>query len=337
MDYHKQQDKLNNEKAEAILNGLPEFVSDYFLSLSNRSASSRTILEYAYEIRSFFEYLSNKFVMPIETISPYILETVRPIEIERYLSLKSHQGNTLSENARARKLSALRSFFNYYLKTKEIATNPCLLVDMTKKHKKEVQYLEQDEIKSLLNAAKNGTGLTKKELAFHEKTRLRDIAILSTLVGTGLRISELVGLNIADFDKKNAALHIIRKGGDVDEVYFGEAIERALEEYLDCGRELFHPADGEDALFLSIQGGRMSVRAMEKLVKKYAMAVNLPSATHPHTLRASFATNLADNGADVYTIKEALHHASLETSKHYVGGSKERKRKAARISDELFE
>lgn len=334
--YRKQTDQINNEKTKEILNELPDFVQDFFTSMIVNSKSSRTILEYAYEIKCFLIYVSEKTNTPIKDISEKNIEELTASFIERYLGELSKSQNTLSENTRARKLSALRSFYGYYYKNKRISSNPCQLVDMTKKHKKDVEALSRDEIAALIEVVENGYGLTEKEMTYYEKTKLRDKAIIYVLTGTGMRVSELCGLDILDYDYDNACLNIIRKGGNFDKVFVGETVEEVLLEYLEHGRDILKPYQNETALFVSLQGKRMSVRSVEKMVKKYAILANLPSSTHAHTLRASFATSLYEETGDVYMIKEALNHSSLETSKHYIGGSTERKRKAARISNNFF-
>ncbi|MCR5144742.1 MAG: tyrosine-type recombinase/integrase [Lachnospiraceae bacterium] len=335
--YRDLQDQRNNLKIQEILNKLPKFASYFFESMKITNKSSRTQLEYAYEINAFLHYIADNSRKDVCELSEKDLETVTPLEIQGYLAKPTKTGNTLSENATARKLSALRSFYKYYNKTKQMQSNPSMLVDMTTKHNREVNALTRDEINALINTIKNGISLSKKERQYYEKTRLRDLAIIYILAGTGIRVSELCGLNITDYDKGNACLHITRKGGNEDKVYFGESVEKAIDEYLLLGRPLLKPLSEETALFISLQQSRMSVRSIEKMIKKYAILANLPSSTHTHTLRASYATALYEETGDVYMIKEALNHSSLETSKHYIAGASKRKRKASKISNDILE
>lgn len=144
---------------------------------------------------------------------------------------------------------------------------------MPKLHEKEIVRLDPNEVAVLLDQVEDGSKLTKNQLRFHEKTKIRDLAPLTLLLGTGIRVSECVGLNIQDVDFDNMGIKVRRKGGYEDVVYFGEEVESALLAYLEERKHIVPLSGHEEALFLSIQDRRITVRAVEKLVKKYASLV----------------------------------------------------------------
>ena len=162
-----------------------------------------------------------------------------------------------------------------------------------------------------------------------DKTRIRDLAILTLLLGTGIRVSECVGLNINDLDFNNARMKITRKGGYESFVYFSDEVQESLENYLDI-RELQHPLEGhEDALFLSIQYKRMSVRSIELLVKKYASSSVALKKITPHKLRSTYGTSLYQETGDIYLVADVLGHKDVNTTrKHYAAIEEERRRYA---------
>ena len=170
-------------------------------------------------------------------------------------------------------MSALRSLYNYFYQSEKITKNPTALVRTPKLHEKEIIRLEPNEVATLLDQVEAGEKLTPKEQVYHEKTKIRDVALLTLLLGTGIRVSECVGIDLKDLDFEVNGIRILRKGGKEAIVYFGDEVEEALLDYLD-ERDHMIPCTGhEDALFLSLQMKRLSVRSVEKLVKKYASRV----------------------------------------------------------------
>ncbi len=211
-----------------------------------------------------------------------------------------------------------------------IEKNPAVLVPLPKLHEKEIIRLDADEVAILLDQVEDGTGLTKAQQRFHKVTKTRDVAILTLLLGTGIRVSECVGLDIGDVDFKNNGIKIRRKGGYEAIIYFGEEVENALQDYID---ERFHiiPQSGhENALFLSIQNRRISVRAVENMVKKYSSTVTSLKKITPHKLRSTYGTSLYRETGDIYLVADVLGHKDVNTTKkHYAALEDERRRYAA--------
>ena len=266
------------------------------------------------------------------------LERLEPVDIEEYQEyLKVYENDekkqiTNTEKGLARKMSALRSFYGYFFKHQIISKNPTLLVDMPKQHEKAIVRLDTDEVAMLLDYVDHGgDNLTGQRKAYYEKTKNRDLAILTLLLGTGIRVSECVGLDIQDVDFKNNGVKVTRKGGNEMVVYFGEEVENALKTYLYTTRKAVVPLPGhENALFLSTQRKRMGVQAVENMVKKYAKEVTPNKKITPHKLRSTYGTSLYKETGDIYLVADVLGHKDVNTTrKHYAAIDENRRRQAA--------
>ena len=339
-NYHDEQNKQNILKMRTVLESLPDFCKAFFYGIEEYT-STRTRLAYAYDIRLFFEYLHDTNAlcgkMDIKEYPLSLLDDIKRIDIEeylRYMSLYQKDGKDISneERGKARKLASLRSFYNYYFQNELISTNPAALVPLPKQHEKEIIRLEPNEVAILLDQVEDGTKLTKKELEYHKKTKLRDVALLTLLLGTGIRVSECVGLDISDLDFEVNGIKIRRKGGYEAVIYFGDEVETALLDYLEERNHMI-PAEGhEKALFLSLQNRRMAVRSVENLVKKYSSRVTTLKKITPHKLRSTYGTALYQESGDIYLVADVLGHKDVNTTrKHYAAQADERRRKAARM------
>ena len=238
--------------------------------LWNRNHRHVPVLTMLIDIRVFFHFLMENNPVyknyTIDRFTPQDLENLEPVDIEEYLEyLKVYKRDedgeliTNGEKGLARKMSALRSFYGYYFKHRIIQKNPTLLVDMPKLHDKAIIRLDTDEVALLLDFVESaGEHLTGQALNYYKKTRDRDIAILTLLLGTGIRVSECVGLDIKDVDFKNNGIMVTRKGGNQMVVYFGDEVAEALKNYMAGDREAATPLPGhEQALFLSTQRKRI--------------------------------------------------------------------------------
>ncbi len=338
-NYHDEQAKQNILKMRAVLETLPPFCKSFFRGIEEYT-SARTRLAYAYDIRLFFEYMhENNAVCAKTEIKDYpisLLDQITRLDIEEYLeymTLYAKDGKEISndERGKARKLAALRSFYNYFYQNEMISSNPASLVPLPKLHEKEIIRLEPNEVAILLDQVEDGTKLTKKELEYHKKTKVRDVALLTLLLGTGIRVSECVGLDIKDVNFEVGGIKVRRKGGYEAVIYFGEEVETALLDYLEQ-REQIIPTEGhEDALFLSLQNRRLAVRSVENLVKKYASRVTTLKKITPHKLRSTYGTALYQETGDIYLVADVLGHSDVNTTrKHYAAQADERRRRAAK-------
>lgn len=350
MDYVEQINLENKRKLQQLLKELPKFCSDFFRYLDTRNTSSRTRLSYAYDMRLFFEFIrENNPVygkMDMHDIPLKVLDEMTPVDIEEYLSYLSYyekesgQAVTNGEKGKSRKLSAIRTMYNYYFKKEFIKTNAPSMIETPKKHKENIIRLDKDEVAELIATVENGSSLTARQLAAHQKTKYRDIAILTLLLGTGIRVSECVGLDVSDVSFKNNGMRVVRKGGNESTVYFGEEVADALLDYLEMERPLLAEKalpDQENAFFLSLKYSRLTTRAVEKLVKKYTQAANINKKITPHKLRSTYGTNLYKETGDIYLVADALGHKSVETTRqHYAAIDDDRRRLAGKFSGSIF-
>lgn len=337
-NYHDDQNKQNILKMRAVLKTLPSYCRTFFLGIEDYT-SARTRLAYAYDLRLFFEFLHEQNAicakLDIKDIPFELLDELTHLDIEEYLeylTLYRRDGRDITndERGKSRKLASLRSFYNYFYKAEMLKNNPAALVSMPKLHEKEIIRLEPNEVAVLLDQVEDGSKLTKKELEYHKKTKIRDVALLTLLLGTGIRVSECVGLDMQDVDFDVCGIKIRRKGGYEAIVYFGEEVETALLDYLE-ERDRIIPVEGhENALFLSLQNRRMTVRAVEKLVKKYTSRVTTLKKITPHKLRSTYGTTLYQETGDIYLVADVLGHKDVNTTrKHYAAQQDANRRRAA--------
>lgn len=338
--YHEQTDVENTLRLRDVLKTLPPFCRDFFRAIEPRT-TTKTRISYAYDIRIFFQFLLEQNPAfrdwSIDAFTVDVLDQITAVDLEEYEEyLKVYQAGdkteTNGERGLKRKMSSLRSFYAYYFKREMIHTNPTVLVDVPKIHQKSIIRLEADEVALLLDYIEHGgDDLTGQKKVYYEKTKDRDLALVTLLLGTGVRVSELVGLNIGDVDFKNNGIRILRKGGNEMIVYFGTEVEQALKDYLEISRTAITPVAGhEEALFLSGQRKRISVDAVEKMVKKYASAISVKTIT-PHKLRSTYGTALYRETGDIYLVADVLGHSDVNTTKkHYAKLSDERRRSASK-------
>ena len=327
---------------------MPRFARAYFRAVE-ATTSTRTRIAYAYDIRTFFRFLQDQNPIfakaDINDWTLDMLDKLQASDIEEYQEFlkvyeigKDMTGATREvsmvtngEKGLKRKMSAIRSFFAYYYKRQMIKNNPTVLVDMPKLHEKAIVRLDDDETAALLDYIEHGGDrLTGQKKLYYEKTKLRDLAIVTLLLGTGIRVSECVGLDIQDVDFRNGRIKVIRKGGSEMYVYFGEEVEKALLDYLEI-REGITPMPGhENALFYSTQRKRMGVQAVENMVKKYAREITTTKKITPHKLRSTYGTSLYRETGDIYLVAEVLGHKDVNTTrKHYAAMDEDRRRRAA--------
>lgn len=339
--YYQQKDIENIKKLREMMKALPPFCTEFFRGIEPRT-STRTRIAYAYDLSVFFDFLKkeNPVFAKMERMDFKLeqLDQITVTDLEEYMEYLKYRFNEQNheimnqERGIMRKMSSLKSFYNYFFRTEKLTTNPAALVRLPKLHEKEIIRLDVDEVALLLDAVEQGEGLTEKQKAFHKRTRLRDLALLTLLLGTGIRVSECVGLDINDIDFKNGGIHIHRKGGKEVTVYFGSEVENALQDYLDERFGIIPEEGSEQALFLSMQRKRMNVRSVENLVKKYAHIVTPLKKITPHKLRSTYGTNLYRETGDIYLVADVLGHSDVNTTKkHYAALEDERRRSARNV------
>ena len=224
---------------------------------------------------------------------------------------------------------------DYFFKKELLTKNVAMQVDMPKIHEKAIIHLEPDEVAIFLDSLESyEKELTGRKKDFFLKTKVRDIAIVTLFLGTGIRVSECVGLDLNDVNFRENSIRIIRKGGNEAVLYFGEEVEKALLDYIEGPRAQIAqqalPGE-ENALFFSLQKKRISVHAVENLVEKYAREFVPQKKITPHKLRSTFGTALYQETEDIYLVADVLGHSDVGTTrKHYAAIKDQNRRKAAR-------
>lgn len=340
--YNEQVDIENIKKLRTMLSELPAFFKDFFRGIEPRT-QSRTQIAYAYDIKIFLQFLLEenpsikKSYKSVTEIPISVLESLTVTDIEEYmeyLKYRDTDGKKISnkENAIKRKISTLKSVFKYFYRTEKLRENIMERVQLPKLHSKEIIRLDIDEVAMMIDEAERGEGLSDRQRAYHGKTKVRDVALLSLLLGTGIRVSECVGLDISDVDFKNNGILIHRKGGKEVTVYFSDEVKEALQNYYDERVLILEESGHEGAFFLSMQNKRLSVRSVENLVKKYAKIISPLKKITPHKLRSTYGTNLYKETGDIYLVADVLGHSDVNTTKkHYAAIEDDRRRSARNV------
>lgn len=407
IEYRKDLKDKNLQLTEGVLSTLPEFMSD-FIRDNEVSKSDNTLLSYSRDIQSFFSYLvlhDERFLgKEIEFIAITDLEQLNALDIKAYERNLS-KADGLTNTTIKRKLSSIASLYKYLVTYKGCSQNPLQNYQYPKSETHAITYLNSEQTKTLLDGVmsnskklvsqqtgkftKDGTPITElvpiemshEEAIAKEKTVLRDVAIILLFLGTGLRISELVGIDLSDIDFDDNCVTVLRKGKgmSLEKVYFGQEVAQALKLYVDgmhlpmdivqkypesflsyctinaykpdlldlavsdfarndeefirdveqiCyiirnfGRSNFNPKRGEDALFLSSRGKRISVRMVELIIKEkvltYLPDMRDKEKISPHKLRSTAATRLLSQTDDIILVSKQLGHSSpAVTAKHY--------------------
>jgi len=347
-NYYKERDEQNRKRFMGVLAELPEFCEEFFLGIKQQT-SGLTRLNYAYDLKTFIQFLTSGTVREFRGrgIADFIvsdLNFVTVTHLEKYLEFleyhKSGDGEkklSCGERAKARKLACVKTMFKYFFNKEKLSSNQSAKLRLPKIHDRDIIRLEVDEVVRLLDQAETDAALTDRQKAYHNITKKRDLAMLTLFLGTGIRISECVGLNIRDVDFNINGFNVTRKGGGSTTLYFSDEVAGALRDYLaeraDADaeyRKKDQKYEPDPALFLSLHGGRIGVRAVQELVKKYARIISPLKKITPHKLRSTYGTSLYRETRDIYVVADVLGHADVNTTKkHYAAISDDVRKEAA--------
>ncbi len=339
-NFYLDRNRNNMKKLNEMLAELPSFCSIFFIGTQD-TTTPLTRINYAIDLKTFFVYLttyeSDFMGKNIKDITINDIDTITSQTIERYMAYLSYYDKengvviTNGERGKLRKLSSLRAFFKYFFNKDMLKANVASKVKSPKLHEKPIIRLEPEETQELMYYCDTLNGFSNHQKKYNEKFKLRDNAIISLFLTTGIRVSECVGLNVDDFNFSLNSFRVTRKGGNQVILYFGEETAKILQEYLKYRESLNVPKE-ERAMFLSSQGKRMMVRAMEYLVKKYAKAATPLKNITPHKLRSTYGTNLYKETKDIYIVAEVLGHKDVNTTKkHYAAISDDVRRSVAGV------
>ena len=343
--YHKQVAREETKRLRDVTDDLPPYVKEYFRSISE-TTQPRTRTAYAYNIKLFFEWLidqnpSLSGLSPKE-ISLDTLNRLTASDFEEYLdylSLYTKNGREYTNDAPAkkRKLVALRAFFRFLYQSDKLDQNVTEKVKTPKIHEKNIIRMESNEVADFLDTVEYGERLTKGQLRFHEKNKLRDLAILTLMLSTGIRVSECVGINIDDVDFDRTSIRVVRKGGNEDVVYFSDEAAEVLLEYMEERKKIDAVKGSEDALFLSSHRSRITQRNVEYMVKKYSRISTPLKKITPHKLRSTYGTALYQETGDIYLVASVLGHKDVNTTRKHYAALDDHKKWRARNDVQLRE
>lgn len=334
LSFYQKRDMKNREKMAKYTERLPEYCLNFFIGIENNT-SSLTRYNYAMDLYVFYNYISKYlFKKQTDEISLDDIDKIKALNIEQYLSYLSYyqldgKDYKNDERGKARKLASLRSFFKYLFNHDMISANVASKIETPKLHNKEIVRLERDEVSKLMNVVENPADFSKRQREYNKNTFERDNAIITLFLGTGIRISELVGLNIDSFDFNQNAFIVTRKGGNRTVLYFSQEVAMALKTWLEK-RATIGLEEKEKAMFISLQNKRISIRAVENLVKKFAKQASPLKKISPHKLRSTFGTNLYKETRDIYIVADVLGHKDVNTTKkHYAAISEDMRKSVA--------
>jgi integrase/recombinase XerC len=261
-----------------------------------KNSSPLTIQHYANDILQFTRYLKQQQIEDFAAVS--------------YLNVRSYLAALMSEEyakrSVSRKISALRSFYLHLVREGLVQTSPFTYIKTPKLEKKLPQFLYIEEMEQLLQAP----DLT-------DPLGIRDQAIFETLYASGIRVSELVGLNVTSIDLHNGMALVLGKGSKERYVPLGEMAVNSLRRYLERSRSILRKDAGESALFLNFTGTRLTDRSVRRIVDKYIDTLAQARSVSPHTLRHTFATHMLEAGADLRIVQELLGHVNVSTTQIY--------------------
>lgn len=338
MKYSLQQKLKCNEDIARIKESLPDYAGAYIDAIAAKTDSSfRTGRAYAYELLLFFDYIKNVKKNPAPT--PEYLDSLRPMDIDAYINQLSGYVQTdengekkirsMSASSKARNLAAVRGLYKYLLKNRLVNNNPAALADTPRSKEKDVVCMDGDQVETVFEKLKN-TDISRERKQFAKRNQLRDTAMITLLLYTGIRVSECVGIDISDISFTENAVKVRRKGGREQTVYFNEEVKTALQDYIENERTT--PEYDKDALFVTRRNERMSVRSAENIVRKYTDGVSVSKIT-PHKLRSTYATTLYENTSDAYLVKDALGHSTLGVVQKYINASDKNRKLASALID----
>lgn len=324
MSNHSHEETINHyaQKTEMLLQDMPDFVMDFINEIAD-DTSERTQYEYSLDIRTFLYYMAAG--KPLMNITVQMLDALTEDDFDAYLNHLAHytENNKDIYNGQAsikRKIISVRKFMNYLYQNHMISRMDILQTAVPKIIEKPTEFLSKDEINNLLNFIQTGKGLSKKQQDYHKLLAVRDTAIISILLSSGIRISECVELDINDIDFHENDICIIRN----DEEFYLDLPDETIA-HLKAYRQLRDNIPGttkESAFFLSTQKHRMCVRAIENMIKKYAKFVIPYKHITPHTLRATYAVTLYESTNDIEMVAETMGQKTIKATKNrYISDS----------------
>ncbi|WP_434512483.1 tyrosine-type recombinase/integrase [Desulfitobacterium sp. AusDCA] len=313
---------------------LPSYARSYINHLGVINKSPNTQKAYAQELLLFFNFLCqyiSDFPSSPTSLTLDHINQIQHNDIETYLCWALTNRNN-GVRALARKQAVIRSFYHYLLREDLVSKDITLKLIPIHLDQKAPKALEPEQIADLVDILETGSGLSKGQLKYHTYTEKRDFAIFITFIGTGLRLTELYSLNLQNIDFNKGCFFVTRKGNKETNIYFNSEVATAIQDYIKNERQHYLLKES-DALFLSIQGNRMSKRAIQDLIKKYMTILKKQGHNtegfSAHKLRSTFATLLLRETDNLAIVQDALGHVDPRTTRIYAKVLDEQLKRAA--------
>ena len=348
-DYYKNKQRQNQETLERLLDGLPSCCRELIeFKTEVNGVAIGTCIAYCYDLKAFFRwYYRRKDTKEINK-DDVTYDTLNNITKEIFLDFKEYlafgdteEKHNSTNKGIARKFATYKNLYKYHLAEGNITNNPLSLIIINRNiHRKDhiIIRLTEDEVNKLLKACQKLTIFKRgRQRTYKKKTQKRDLAMFVLILNTGIRISELIGLDMTDVDLKEMSITIYRKGGFNDKVFFNPGVRDVLKAYLKTERKEIYDtkvnknSTHADAFFLSIQGKRWTADSIEKTVRQYCGRVIPYKHITPHKLRATYGSILYSNTGDIRLVAEVLGHENINTTiKYYAAMDDGRKKEAAK-------
>lgn len=342
--FNKQKDRNYRLKLEAMKKELPVYTYEFLDSKAQRNPN--TAVAYAYDLEIFLTYLiefgplDNNIAIkdvPIELLDQLTYQDIN--EYQKYLSAKdvtiigeaNFQNN---ENGIARRMSTLSSFYKYQCERHELNNDPTLGANKprVKEGDHAIIRMTPNEVNDFLDTIRNCAVGTPRQQKLLKLSQYRDLAILTLLLRTGIRVSECVSLDISDINFKENSMCVVRKGGKEHFLYFDDITKEALLDYIELERPSYIDNDEEPALFMSLKRKRLAVRSIQEMVKKYAEVAVPNKKLSPHKMRSTYGTALYNSTGDIRLVADVLGHSDINTTaRHYAASEDAHRRQAAQI------
>lgn len=339
--YSREKDKNNRLLLQDLLKQLPPITRNFLEEKAENNPN--TAVAYARDLLVFFQYLREFSPVfqkkEMNQITDEDLEPLTYLDINEYIKflgadhpeIVGEAGYSEGNAAKARRMSALRGFFEYEVLHNDMKSNPCdgSIKIKTRDSQHIITRLNVEEVRDLLYMVQTSNFSSAHQKKVAEKTHYRDYAIFVLLLNTGIRVSECVGLDLDHISFRERKLTVLRKGRKVNELYFNEDVENALRDYIELERPHYVFEEKEKALFLSLQKKRMTVRSIETMVEKYASVAVSGKKISPHKMRSTYGTALYNETGDIRLVADVLGHNDINTTASHYAAVEEQHRQAA--------
>ncbi|MCR5786017.1 MAG: tyrosine-type recombinase/integrase [Eubacterium sp.] len=342
--YNREKQRKYREKLKELKTFLPRYTYDFLDEKAQRNPN--TAVSYAYDLLTFFEYLKEfspgvKNIeikdIPLEHLEKLTFQDIN--EYQKWLDADNVDfiGEQVRQNGSrgiARRMSALRGFFKFECLHGEMDRDPSAgaMKQAFREGDHAIIRMTASEVKTFLDAVENSAASSERQAKLLQKTKFRDVAIITLLLNTGIRVSECVSLDIDDINFNENSLLVVRKGGKEHYLYFNDDVAEALNDYIELERPLYIEDEDEKALFLSNRKKRIAVRSVQVMVKKFSKIAVPNKKISPHKLRSTYGTALYNQTGDIRLVADVLGHSDINTTaKHYAAMEDARRRKAATI------